>query len=112
MAKVAVVAPDGRELHRLINVWDHGCETPGECTHRRSAVPRFARTLRNPRRHDQTIWNIISGNKAVVSVRFARQIARALGVDEDRITRPDAEAQAALDELGPAGLAPGQRDYR
>jgi hypothetical protein len=91
MAKVPVVTPDGAKIRQLIK------------ESRWKRVTPFARSLRNPQRHEQSIWNIL-GSNIPTSESFMRQIAEALGVEVGEITlsgeaqdeaQPDDQADAA-----------------
>lgn len=74
MSKIPVVTPDAARIRELI-----------EASQWRAVAP-FARSLRNPRRHDQSIRNIANGNATVAGREFMAQIARKLKVELDEIT--------------------------
>lgn len=103
MSKIPVVTPDAARIRELI-----------EASQWRAVAP-FARSLRNPRRHDQSIRNIANGTVTVVGREFMRQIARKLKVDLTEITiaepgegdgeQPEAEAEAQMREMPAAEMA-------
>lgn len=72
LARTYRVDPD--QLWGLIKVWDHQCQTPHSCPHKRGAVTRFAEHLG---RHRESFWRLKGGTP--LSRAFAVQISSALG---------------------------------
>jgi hypothetical protein len=91
---------DRERLFALIKVWDHGCETPHDCPHKRGAITRFAGHLG---RHRESFWKP-DGTR--IRRAFAVQIATALGKEISDFTLPDEPAAG----LGQDGAQPGEPD--
>lgn len=82
---LATYQPDRERLFELIRVWDHGCETPADCPHKRGAVTRFAEQLG---RHRESFWALGTPGRRIRQA-FAVQIAATLGSEIGAFTVPD-----------------------